>query len=206
MTQAYAADLTVIGVGNLLWADEGFGVRCVEHFHAAFALPSRTRVLDGGTLGGWLLDTFSTTRDLLIFDCADLKAAPGTLRVLHQADFALWSATEISPHQTGINDVLASAALLGHAPERITVIGVQPAVLDDYGGSLSDAVRAQVTPAVRAAADEIRRWGYEVRPRSPEEVVPPLTAAALSENRYEAERPSETLACRCGDPRFAEVA
>lgn len=205
MTQAYAADLTVIGVGNLLWADEGFGVRCVEHFHAAFTLPPRTRVLDGGTLGLWLLDTFATTRDLLIFDCADLKASPGTLRVLRETDFALWSATKISPHQTGINDVLASAALLGHAPERTTVIGVQPAVLDDYGGSLSDAVRARVTPAVRAAADEIRRWGYEVRPRAPEEVVPPLTATALSENRYEAERPSETLACRCGDPRFAEV-
>ena len=205
MTQAYAADLTVIGVGNLLWADEGFGVRCVEHFHAAFALPPRTRVLDGGTLGLWLLDTFATTRDLLIFDCADLKASPGTLRVLRETDFALWSATKISPHQTGINDVLASAALLGHTPERTTVIGVQPAVLDDYGGSLSDAVRARVTPAVRAAADEIRRWGYEVRPRSPEEVVPPLTATALSENRYEAERPSETLACRFGDPRFAEV-
>lgn len=205
MTQAYAADLTVIGVGNLLWADEGFGVRCVEHFHAAFTLPPRTRVLDGGTLGLWLLDTFATTRDLLIFDCADLKASPGTLRVLRETDFALWSATKISPHQTGINDVLASAALLGHAPERTTVIGVQPAVLDDYGGSLSDAVRARVTPAVRAAADVIRRWGYEVRPRAPEEVVPPLTATALSENRYEAERPSETLACRCGDPRFAEV-
>lgn len=205
MTQAYAADLTVIGVGNLLWADEGFGVRCVEHFHAAFTLPPRTRVLDGGTLGLWLLDTFATTRDLLIFDCADLKASPGTLRVLRETDFALWSATKISPHQTGINDVLASAALLGHAPERTTVVGVQPAVLDDYGGSLSDAVRARVTPAVRAAADEIRRWGYEVRPRAPEEVVPPLTATALSENRYEAERPSETLACRCGDPRFAEV-
>lgn len=205
MTQAYAADLTVIGVGNLLWADEGFGVRCVEHFHAAFTLPPRTRVLDGGTLGLWLLDTFATTRDLLIFDCADLKASPGTLRVLRETDFALWSATKISPHQTSINDVLASAALLGHAPERTTVIGVQPAVLDDYGGSLSDAVRARVTPAVRAAADVIRRWGYEVRPRAPEEVVPPLTATALSENRYEAERPSETLACRCGDPRFAEV-
>ena len=205
MTQAYAADLTVIGVGNLLWADEGFGVRCVEHFHAAFTLPPRTRVLDGGTLGLWLLDTFATTRDLLIFDCADLKASPGTLRVLRETDFALWSATKISPHQTGINDVLASAALLGHAPERTTVVGVQPAVLDDYGGSLSDAVRARVTPAVRAAADVIRRWGYEVRPRAPEEVVPPLTATALSENRYEAERPSETLACRCGDPRFAEV-
>ena len=189
MTQAYAADLTVIGVGNLLWADEGFGVRCVEHFHAAFALPPRTRVLDGGTLGLWLLDTFAT----------------GTLRVLRETDFALWSATKISPHQTGINDVLASAALLGHAPERTTVVGVQPAALDDYGGSLSDAVRARVTPAVRAAADEIRRWGYEVRPRAPEEVVQPLTATALSENRYEAERPSETLACRCGDPRFAEV-
>ncbi len=199
-------DLTVIGVGNLLWADEGFGVRCVEHFHQTFEPPERTQVLDGGTLGLWLLESFSNTKDLLIFDCADLKAAPGTLRVLRDGDFAVWSSTKISPHQAGVNDVLTAAALLGKAPERVTVIGVQPEILEDYGGSLSEAVRAQLDPAMKAAEEEIRRWGYDLHRRPEGAVVAPLTTDSLSEARYEGGRPSEAEACREGDPRFATPA
>ena len=30
----------VLGIGNVLWADEGFGVRCVEAFAAAWELPA----------------------------------------------------------------------------------------------------------------------------------------------------------------------
>ena len=203
MTSAHAFDLTVIGVGNLLWADEGFGVRCVERFNETYVLPERSQILDGGTLGMWLLEPFTSTRDLLLFDCADLKAAPGTLRVLRDGDFALWSSTQISPHQAGINDVLAAAALLGKSPERVTVIGVQPAVLEDYGGSLSDILKTQLMSAVKVGADEIRRWGYNVAERRFGDAVPPLTAGALDETCYEAGRPAETAACREGDIRFA---
>lgn len=144
MSEARPFDLTVLGVGNILWADEGFGVRCVEHFHRAFRPMPRSQVLDGGTLGMYLLDTFTSTKDLLIFDCADLKAAPGTMKVLRGDDIALWSATKLSAHQGGVNDVLVAAELLGKAPERVTVIGVQPAELNDYGGSLTENLRPRL--------------------------------------------------------------
>ena len=203
MTAERTYDLTVIGVGNLLWADEGFGVRCVEHFHRTFVPPARSQVLDGGTLGLWLLDTFATTKDLLIFDCADLKAAPGTLKVLRDGDFAVWSSTKISPHQAGVNDVLTAAALLGKAPERVTVIGVQPQVLQDYGGSLSEVVKAQLGPAMQAAEIELARWGYTLQRRPEGSHVAPLVDTSLAQDVYESGRPSEEEACREGDPRFA---
>ena len=41
----------VLGIGNVLWADEGFGVRAVEALHAACAFPETVTLLDGGTLG-----------------------------------------------------------------------------------------------------------------------------------------------------------
>lgn len=201
-----ACDLTVIGVGNLLWADEGFGVRCAEHFHEMFRPVPRGRVLDGGTLGLWLLDAFSTTRDLLIFDCADLHEPPGSLKVLPGEDLELWTATKISPHQAGVNDVLASAVLLGRSPDRIAVIAVQPLVLEDYGGSLSPLVRAAVRPAIEAARLVLEGWGYGLELRAPGEPVPPFTEACLDEGSYEAGRPSEAAACRAGDPRFASSA
>lgn len=203
MSEARPFDLTVLGVGNILWADEGFGVRCVEHFHRAFRPMPRSQVLDGGTLGMYLLDTFTSTKDLLIFDCADLKAAPGTMKVLRGDDIALWSATKLSAHQGGVNDVLVAAELLGKAPERVTVIGVQPAELNDYGGSLTGKLKAAIAPAIDAAVTELTDWGYSLTRREPGETVEPLGDRSLNEDVYENERPSEAEACREGDIRFA---
>ena len=43
--------IVVLGVGNLLWADEGFGVRCVEALGDGWDFTPPIEVLDGGTLG-----------------------------------------------------------------------------------------------------------------------------------------------------------
>ena len=49
-------EVLVIGIGNILWADEGFGVRAVESYHERFADDPRVRVIDGGTLGAYLIN------------------------------------------------------------------------------------------------------------------------------------------------------
>ena len=166
MVNAPAYEVLVMGIGNILWADEGFGVRAVERFHERFADDAAIRVIDGGTLGPYLMNEIVGAKRLLIFDCCDLKAAPGSLRVLREDDIKIWSATKISPHQTGMNDVLASALLQGYEPEAMTVIGVQPAELEDYGGSLTEAVKARVDEAVAAAQEELARWGFELNKRA----------------------------------------
>ena len=45
------SEVLVLGIGNLLWADEGFGVRAVEALHAAYEFPATVTLQDGGTLG-----------------------------------------------------------------------------------------------------------------------------------------------------------
>ena len=103
-------DVLILGIGNILWADEGFGPRAAEAFHQRYETPAGVDVMDGGTLGGWLLDEILSTRRMLVFDCCDFKEKPGTLKVLKKSDVKIWSSTKISPHKTGFNDLLASAA------------------------------------------------------------------------------------------------
>jgi hydrogenase maturation protease len=157
--------------------------------------------MDGGTLGLQLLDAVASARRVLVCDAVDFGRPPGTLVVLRDADVPAWSRAKLSPHQLGFNDVLAHAALAGSAPERITLVGVQPAVLDDFGGSLSEAVRARVAEAVRIAADELASWGLSGRARSEGEGAEPLLAPSLALADYEAGRPSARDACRIGDAR-----
>lgn len=197
----YRCEALALGIGNVLWADEGFGVRAVEALHAAYAFPEAVALKDGGTQGLYLFDLIASARRVLVFDAIDFGLAPGSLRLLRGTDVPAWSATKLSPHQTGFNDVLALAALRGEGPEAITLIGVQPEMLADLGGSLRDAVKARISEAAELGARELATWGFPGRRRSDGDFIP-LNACALSIDAYETGRPSESDACRFGDPRL----
>jgi len=113
---------------------------------------------------------------------------------------AFMGAKKMSLHQTGFQDVIATAQLMGYCPERLILIGCQPEEIEDYGGSLRDVVAAQIDPALAIATDKLRALGIEVRDGrtdSRDLADPSILRAA-----YEQGRPSEDEACRIGDDRF----
>jgi len=194
-------NVLVLGIGNLLWADEGFGVRCVEALHQRFEFPENVQLVDGGTQGMYLLDFVCSSPRVLVLDAIDFKLVPGTLRVFRDAEVPVWSDTMMSLHQATFQELLSLARLRDRFPEKITLIGVQPAELDDLGGSLSPQVRLRVEEAVALAVAELAAWGVTVTPRL-QPVAEPLSPAALALQAYENERPSAEVACRLGDARF----
>ena len=191
----------VLGIGNLLWADEGFGVRAVEALHRRWRLPDDAVVIDGGTQGLYLLDHVCDADHVLVFDAIDYQLPPGTLRMLRDAEVPVWSDTTMSLHQASFMELLSLARLRGRFPKRITLIGVQPEVLDDLGGSLSECVRSRIDEAVGLAVSELARWGVAAAARS-EPPPEPLNAPPLALGVYEGERPAAESACRIGDARF----
>ena len=187
-------DTLVLGIGNLLWADEGFGVRCVEALNARFVFPDTVRVMDGGTQGLFLLPWVRSARRLLLFDAIDFGLPPASLRRITGDQVPSYmGAKKVSMHQAGFQEVLAAAELSGAFPDDLALIGVQPVRLDDYGGSLTDAVKQQIDPAVRLGCQTLDEWGvsYSTRPAA-------LTAddhigpGALDMPDYEAGRPTLT--------------
>jgi hydrogenase maturation protease len=196
----------VLGIGNVLWADEGFGVRAVEALHAAYAFPEGVAVMDGGTLGLALYEPVAASRRVLVFDAIDFALPPGTLKVLRGDAVPAWGRTKLSPHQTGFNDVLALLAINGRAPEAVTAIGVQPLDLSDFGGSLTGPVRERLAEAVTLAVQELAAWGLPGVARAAGAPFEPLNATALALAEYEAGRPSAEDACRIGDARFLALA
>ena len=184
----------VLGIGNLLWADEGFGVRCVEHMAEHYDLPERVQLLDGGTQGLYLLPYVQQACRLIVFDAIDYGLPPGTMRLIENAEVPRFmGAKKMSLHQTGFQEVIAAAELTGQCPAEMLLIGIQPVELDDYGGSL----RAPI------AARRLRRWGMDVRRRATPVAKP--APSPLSISSYESDRPSADAACRFGDARVLAV-
>jgi hydrogenase maturation protease len=199
-----AEHIVVLGIGNVLWADEGFGVRCVETLQRLWTFAPHVELIDGGTQGLYLIHNVQSASKLLIFDAIDYGLAPGTLKLIENDEVPRFmGAKKMSLHQTGFQEVLCLAQLTGHYPEQVLLVGCQPQELEDYGGSLRPIVRQAMDEALEMGLQKLRAWGAEPRLRpSPLPLDETLTGAMLTLDRYESERPSAEEACRVGDERF----
>jgi len=193
----------VLGIGNILWADEGFGVRCVEAMAAAHRFGRNVTLLDGGTQGIYLVDQVRAADVLVVFDAVDYGLPPGTLKQVEgDAVPKFLGAKKMSLHQTGFQEVLALADLLGGYPAHLLLIGVQPVALEDFGGSLRPEVKAGIEPAIALALGYLAGLGVTTlgnEPATPAGEDLPHPALGLA--AYESGRPAAELGCRVGDAR-----
>lgn len=196
--------ICVLGIGNVLWADEGFGVRCVETLQRRYEFAPHVALIDGGTQGLYLIQHVQQATRLLIFDAIDYGLPAGTLKLIEDDEVPRFmGAKKMSLHQTGFQEVLMLAQLTERYPQRVLLVGCQPEELDDYGGSLRPAVKLAMEDALALGVDELRRWGAVPRPRGrPLASRDAVTFRQLDLDRYEAGRPDEDAACRHGDDRF----
>lgn len=194
----------ILGIGNILWADEGFGVRTVEHMYRHYETPENVRVMDGGTQGLYLVQHVRETDYLIVFDAVDYGLEPGTMKLVKDENVPKFlGAKKMSLHQTGFQEVLATAEMLGNVPKSMLLIGVQPVELEDYGGSLRPKVKEQIEPSIQHAIDYLRTLGIDVQKRDvslPDDGMVGCEVVTLE--AYENERPSEGEACRIGDDRL----
>ncbi|MEZ5705957.1 MAG: HyaD/HybD family hydrogenase maturation endopeptidase [Burkholderiaceae bacterium] len=196
--------IVVLGSGNLLWADEGFGVRCIEALQQRYAFAPHVELIDGGTQGLYLIQFVQAADALLIFDAIDYGLAPGELKLVRDDEVPRFmGAKKMSLHQTGFQEVLSLAQLTGKYPRQVLLIGCQPEELEDYGGSLRPVVKAAMEEALRLGVEALAQWGAAPQTRqAPLGQRESVTVDELALAAYEAQRPGPDIACREGDERF----
>jgi len=193
----------ILGIGNLLWADEGFGVRALQTLDQAYEFLEGVRLLDGGTQGVYLVQDVRDADLLIVFDAVDYGLPPATIKVVEGENVPKYlGAKKVSLHQTGFQEVLALAEMMGDYPEDIILIGVQPEEIEDYGGSLKPSVKAQILPCIDIALNYLQQRGIAFTRRQ-QPVTPDVRASGTISDmkQYEAERPSDQQASRSGDDR-----
>ncbi|MFF2119508.1 hydrogenase maturation protease [Kitasatospora xanthocidica] len=143
----------VAGVGNIFLGDDGFGVETVRRL-SAHPLPAGVEVVDVGVRGVdlayRLLDGHRTA---VLVDAVHRGGAPGTLYLIEAAAEQPPEPPALDGHRMGPDAVLALLATLaagtgGEPPERVLVVGCEPASLEE-GIGLSEPVAAAVAEAVR---------------------------------------------------------
>ena len=149
----------VLGLGNLLLADDGVGLRLLEELRNEPGEAGDAEFVDGGTQGLALLGYLAERSTVVILDAVGLGASPGTVHVLSESAIEqLRTRAAATAHEGNALELLAIARLLGQAAGHVLIVGVEPAQVRT-GVGLSPAVES----AVPRALAEVRRILARIR-------------------------------------------
>ena len=157
------ANTVVLGVGNILLSDEGFGVRVVEALSKRFHFPESVDVLDGGTLGIELMRFLDGAQRLILIDAIH-GSEPGSFRIIQGDDVRLYFQEKVSLHEMGIQEVLASLVVMEKPIAEIVVIGVVPQSLE-ISLDLTPLVASRIDEATDSVIRQLHDWGLECTAR-----------------------------------------
>lgn len=152
------ASSLILGIGNRLLCDEGAGVLVVEFLAGHHPNEPGIEYLDGGTLSFTLAGSLAAHPWLIVIDAANLKAAPGSIRVFEGPEMDIYlTGSRSSVHEVSLGDLLDIARLSDSLPKRRALIGIQPERID-WDESPTPAVAAAIEPAAREVLRLHREW------------------------------------------------
>ncbi len=134
----------IVGIGNILLADEGVGVRVVERLRS-IPLPDTVELVDGGTAGADLIDILADRDKVIVIDAVDLGTTAGTLYRLTPEQIEA-SVDSLSLHQLGLAETLKMVKLMKKPLGEVIIFAVQI-------GSIEPSLN--LTPSVSAVVESL---------------------------------------------------
>lgn len=155
----------IIGAGNLLLSDEGFGVHFIRFLEETFLFSEEVELLDAGTMGILAAPRIEEAERVYIIDSLAVAGKPGEcLRYAKQDIMLQRIPVKLSPHQAGVQEMLLVSELRGLCPQEVTLMGVIPASFEP-GSELTPALRQRLRPLAEELVAELRDAGISVTPK-----------------------------------------
>jgi coenzyme F420 hydrogenase subunit delta len=146
----------VLGVGNVLFGDDGFGPEVVRHLADQFRIPDDIYVMDVGTGARRILFTVTLSEErpeeIVIVDAVDWGRTNGQVFEIPADALPENKIDDFSLHQVPTSNMLRE--LQERCDVRVIVVACDVGVIpQEIGPGLSPAVEVAVVAAARQIAD-----------------------------------------------------
>ena len=150
--------IMILGIGNILFTDEGFGIRVIEKIQEIYQFEDNVDVIDGGVLGINLLGVISRPDHLIVVDVIRNQGKPGDLYRLEGDSIPERIRAKNSLHQIDFLEALTLCQALDKVPETV-ILGVEPEDIETLSTELTLTVRSKVHPIIDKVLHEVKRLG-----------------------------------------------
>ncbi|MGA7614396.1 MAG: hydrogenase maturation protease, partial [Thermoanaerobaculia bacterium] len=149
--------VVVLGCGNLLWGDDGFGCELIAWVEQHCEIPEHVCILDAGTGVRKLLFTMCVSpirpKRLVIVDAIDVNRTPGEVFEIDPASIPAAKLDDFSLHQIPTSNLLRE--LQEECGVEVRILACQTGALpDEISPGLSASVAAALGPAAELLVDE----------------------------------------------------
>jgi hydrogenase maturation protease len=165
MGDGHCKQILILGIGCILFRDEGFGVRIIEKLQERYEFPENVTLVDGGVLGLNLLSVLSSADYLIVVDAVRNRGNPGDLYRLEGDAIPERIREKNSLHQVDFLETLTVCQALDKVPETV-IFGVEPEDIETLSLDLTPATQARVDQVIDLVLDEVRQLGVTYRRRS----------------------------------------
>jgi hydrogenase maturation protease len=157
--------LLIVGLGNVLWSDDGLGAAAVSLLERRYEAPEEVALAEGATLDA-LLPLLAGADDVILIDAVRADAAPGSIVRLAGETVPAAVRERLSPREAGLADLLEGMRAEGRAG-RLVLLGLVPGSLE-RSAARSPAIEAALPRLVEAIAEEARWMSHDLLPREDE--------------------------------------
>ncbi|WP_457756072.1 hydrogenase maturation protease [Thermodesulfatator indicus] len=154
---------TIIGLGNILFQDEGFGVHLIKFLKKNYSFPEGFTLIDGGCAGLSLINLIRDKDLVFIVDVYLSDSPPGTLKVFSWEEIEnLGGQHFASVHQFGVKDALGLARLYHIRPKTFKAYAVVPESME-LGTELSPTLRKNLPLIAERIVKDLRELNFVIR-------------------------------------------
>jgi hydrogenase maturation protease len=150
--------VTILGIGNILYSDEGFGVRVIERLQDLYVFSDNVSIIDGGVLGMNLLRVLAETDHLIVVDAVRNKSRPGTLIRLEGEEIPARIRAKNSLHQVDFLEALTLCQVFDKVPQTV-ILGVEPQDIETLSDELTPLIQGTIGSMIEMVLQELAQQG-----------------------------------------------
>lgn len=159
--------IAVIGLGNVLFFDEGLGVYASQLLKHNYQFEPPIDIIDGGTAGMRLINYYHDYQHLFLLDTLALEdtsdghSKAGELYGLDAESLQGLGDIRRTAHEIEVLQTLELSALTG-AQAEVRILAMVPADINKVAFGLSDEVKQQLPQMVLRCAQQLESLGIQV--------------------------------------------
>ncbi|AXX92064.1 Ni/Fe hydrogenase [Malaciobacter molluscorum LMG 25693] len=151
----------IIGVGNLLFKDEGVGIYAAKYLEKNYDFDDSLEIIDGGTLGFKLMSYFQEYDNVIILDTVSIEDEAGSIFRLPSHVLLGLGNYRKTAHEVEIVEMLEICSVLDkHA--QVTILGIIPEDIVSVEIGLTKKIEDKFEDYINTTLKEVESIGIKI--------------------------------------------
>ncbi|HGZ70603.1 MAG TPA: hydrogenase maturation protease [Nitratifractor sp.] len=153
--------IALIGVGNIMFYDEGVGTYLTKYIEANYNIPDNLEIVDGSLLGFGLMSYYQEFDKILVVTTTSEEKSVGEIVKYSAQEMASLSQIRKTANEVEISMMVDICSIKEDIAE-IEFLTIAPENIIDVKNGLSDTIKKRLSILLEETLNILQRYGLEL--------------------------------------------